>query len=58
MVLLSRWLASCSGCGMCEEVCQRSVPLTLLVSALSHRIREENDYITGSPDQPPPWAGD
>ncbi len=58
MVLLSRWLASCSGCGMCEEVCQRSVPLTLLVSALSHRIREETDYITGSPDQPPPWAGD
>lgn len=58
MVLISRWLSSCSGCGMCEEICRRGIPLTLLASALSHRIREANDYITGSPSQSPPWAGD
>jgi formate dehydrogenase subunit beta len=58
LVLTSRWLASCSGCGMCEEKCQRQVPLTLFISALSHRIREETDYIAGNPNQPPPWAGD
>lgn len=58
LVLTSRWLASCSGCGMCEEMCQRHVPLTLFISALSHRIRQETDYIAGNPSQPPPWAGD
>ncbi len=58
LVYTSRWLASCSGCGMCEEECHREVPLTLLISALSHRIREENNYIAGDPTQKLPWAGD
>ena len=56
LVLISRWIASCSGCGMCEEKCENQVPLTLLVSALSHRVRSEMHYKCGDPAQPPPWS--
>jgi formate dehydrogenase subunit beta len=55
LVLLSRWIASCSGCGMCEETCVQDVPLMLLISALSHRIRSEMHYTAGDPTQPVPW---
>jgi len=55
MVNLSRWLASCAGCGMCEEECNMHVPLFLLISALSHRIRDKMAYRSGDPAQPPPW---
>jgi formate dehydrogenase (coenzyme F420) beta subunit len=55
LVLLSRWIASCSGCGMCEETCVQDVPLMLLISALSHRIRSEMNYNAGDPAQPVPW---
>jgi len=55
LVLISRWIASCSGCGMCEEQCENRVPLTLLISALSHRVRSEMHYKCGDPAQRPPW---
>lgn len=58
LVETSRWLTSCSGCGMCEEKCHRNVPLTLFLSALSHRIQEETHYIAGNPVQSLPWVGD
>ena len=44
LVDLGRWLASCSGCGMCEEVCSCGVPLLDLVSPLSQRVRDEIVY--------------
>lgn len=56
MVSLSRWLASCAGCGMCEEECNMNVPLFLLISALSHRIREKIAYRSGDPAQKLPWV--
>jgi len=56
LVNLSRWLASCSGCGMCEEGCPMDVPLFLLISALSHRIREKIHYHSGDPAQRLPWV--
>jgi len=56
LVLLSHWIASCSGCGMCEEVCARDVPLMLLISSLSHRIREEMHYTAGDQAQKLPWT--
>ena len=56
LVHISRWLASCSGCGMCEEMCKQDVPLILLVSALSHRVREELHYTPGDPAQQLPWT--
>lgn len=58
LVQASRWLASCSGCGMCEEQCHRKVPLTLFLSALSQRIRQETHYIPGNPLHGLPWGND
>jgi formate dehydrogenase subunit beta len=55
VVSLGRWLASCSGCGMCEEECPKDVPLFLLISALSHRIRDTMRYRSGDPAQEFPW---
>jgi formate dehydrogenase (coenzyme F420) beta subunit len=55
MVGLSRWLASCAGCGMCEEGCNMHVPLFLLISALSHRIRDKMHYHSGDPAEQLPW---
>lgn len=55
LVEVSRWLASCAGCGMCEEACANHVPLTLLIAALSHHIREELHYTAGDPAQQPAW---
>jgi formate dehydrogenase subunit beta len=55
IVGLSRWLASCAGCGMCEEGCSMHVPLFLLISALSHRIRDKMHYHSGDPAEQLPW---
>jgi formate dehydrogenase subunit beta len=56
LVRLSHWITSCSGCGMCEAKCSRDVPLMLLISALSHRVREEMHYQAGNPAQKLPWS--
>jgi CO dehydrogenase/acetyl-CoA synthase alpha subunit len=56
LVDVSRWLASCVGCGMCEQACDGSLPLTLVVAALSSRIRDELSYKSGDPGQRLPWA--
>jgi formate dehydrogenase subunit beta len=56
LVAMSRWLASCAGCGMCEQSCRCDVPLTLLISALSHRVRGEMQYRCGDPAQRLPWT--
>jgi formate dehydrogenase subunit beta len=55
LVFTSRWLASCTGCGMCEQNCSQHIPLTLLVSSLSHRICHELHYTPGDPAQQIPW---
>jgi Na+-translocating ferredoxin:NAD+ oxidoreductase RnfC subunit len=47
LIDVSRWLASCSGCGMCEAACAQEVPIMQLVSALSHRIRAERHAPAG-----------
>jgi formate dehydrogenase (coenzyme F420) beta subunit len=41
LIDLSRWLASCSGCGMCQEACTHGVALMPFISIVSHRIRQE-----------------
>jgi formate dehydrogenase subunit beta len=55
LVAVGRWLASCSGCGMCAEACQQGVPLARLISILSHNIRDEMHYTAGRPEQRLPW---
>ncbi len=56
LVGLSRWLTSCSGCGMCQEACEHGVSLGLLISILSQHIREELHYTCGEPTQSLPWC--
>lgn len=56
LVDVSRWLASCTGCGMCEEACSRGVPLMMLIFTISDRIREELHYRPGDPEQRLPWG--
>ncbi len=56
LVRVSRWLASCSGCGMCRESCAHGVPLTQMITVMSHRIQNELHYRPGDPAQPLPWT--
>lgn len=56
LVRVSRWLASCSGCGMCQQSCVHGVSLARVVTTLSHRIQSELHYRPGDPSQPLPWV--
>lgn len=56
LVSVSRWLTSCSSCGMCQEACEHGVPLTALVTVWSHRIQSELHYEPGDPTQRLPWT--
>lgn len=56
LVRVSRWLASCSGCGMCRESCGNGIPLSNIITVLSHRIQAELHYRPGDPAQPLPWT--
>jgi formate dehydrogenase subunit beta len=56
LVGVSRWLASCSGCGMCQEACEQGAALTSLISVISHQIRSDLHYQAGNPDQGLPWG--
>jgi len=55
LVRVSRWLASCSGCGMCQESCEHGVSLARAITTLSHRIQGELHYRPGDPSQRLPW---
>lgn len=55
LIRVSRWLASCSGCGMCQQSCVNGVSLSRAVTTLSHRIQAELHYRPGDPSQPLPW---
>jgi Pyruvate/2-oxoacid:ferredoxin oxidoreductase delta subunit len=34
-----RWLVSCVSCGMCEQACPRHLPLTAILSRISHELK-------------------
>lgn len=56
LVGVSRWLASCSGCGMCQDACEHGVSVMPIVLTLSHLIQHELHYRPGDPNQPLPWT--
>jgi formate dehydrogenase subunit beta len=58
LVGVSRWLATCSGCGMCQEACEYGISLVPMISMLSHRIRQGLHYTAGDPAQRLPWEKD
>jgi formate dehydrogenase subunit beta len=54
---VSKWLVSCSGCGMCEESCPNNVPLATVARALSRPLRAKFGYTPGrSVNEKLPWA--
>jgi formate dehydrogenase subunit beta len=55
LIRVSRWLASCSGCGMCQQSCPNGVSLSRAITTLSHRIQNELHYRPGDPSQRLPW---
>ncbi|HSL44468.1 MAG TPA: Coenzyme F420 hydrogenase/dehydrogenase, beta subunit C-terminal domain [Anaerolineales bacterium] len=56
LVRVSRWLASCSGCGMCQASCPNGVSLSHAITTLSHSIQGELHYRPGDPTQRLPWT--
>jgi CO dehydrogenase/acetyl-CoA synthase alpha subunit len=56
LVSVSRWLASCSGCGMCQEACELGISLTPIITMLSHQIQAKLHYVPGDPAQRLPWT--
>jgi formate dehydrogenase subunit beta len=56
LVSVSRWLASCTRCGVCEDACERGVPLMAVISNISRRIQANLHYTVGDPAQKLPWV--
>ncbi len=44
---LRRWLASCAGCGMCEEVCPEHMPLAAIMRRLHQEVVRASGYAAG-----------
>lgn len=42
MEAVTRWLAFCSQCGMCEDVCPKETPLTAIVGSISRKLNLAN----------------
>jgi len=43
-----RWLVSCAGCGMCEQVCSSQLPLATIFSLIREKLDEELGYSPGT----------
>jgi formate dehydrogenase subunit beta len=44
---IRRWLVSCAGCGMCEQVCTSNLPLGVIFGSIRKRLDEELVYTPG-----------
>lgn len=44
---ITRWLISCSGCGMCEQACINHLPLSIIFGHVHKKLAEEYDYNAG-----------
>lgn len=52
---ITRWLVSCSGCGICEQSCSSHLPLSIIFGHIRSLLAEEYAYIPGrSIDEPLP----
>jgi formate dehydrogenase subunit beta len=52
---ITRWLISCSGCGICEQSCPQHLPLTIIFNHVKSLLAEEYGYQAGrSVDDPLP----
>ncbi len=48
-----RWLVSCSGCGMCEQSCPKSLPTAAIFAHIRRQLDQQWDYIPGRAVQDP-----
>lgn len=56
---VARWLVSCAGCGMCEQVCPNHKPLSTVFTHIRELLDEQYGYTPGiSVEQPLPVIGD
>lgn len=44
---MRRWLASCAGCGMCEQACPKHLPLAALLARLQSELTEAEGHAVG-----------
>jgi formate dehydrogenase subunit beta len=44
---IQRWLISCAGCGMCEQVCTSNLPLGVIFGTIRERLKAEYEYMPG-----------
>ncbi|MFC1879788.1 hypothetical protein ACFLZW_07725 [Chloroflexota bacterium] len=42
-----RWMISCAGCGMCEQECERHLPLSTIFGHIREQLSQEYDYLPG-----------
>jgi formate dehydrogenase subunit beta len=52
---MAHMVASCVGCGQCEDVCPRDIPLGSLFPVVAARVQELFEYVPGRSleEQPP-----
>jgi formate dehydrogenase subunit beta len=41
---IAGWLASCAGCGMCEQSCPQNLPLSIIFSHVKQKLAESLDF--------------
>ena len=52
---VTRWMISCSGCGVCESACPKHLPLNAIFLHIRTQLAEMYDYSPGaSPQEPLP----
>jgi Fe-S oxidoreductase len=37
---VASWLASCAGCGMCEQSCPSHLPLSIIFTNVKQKVKE------------------
>jgi len=42
-----RWMLSCDGCGMCESVCARNLPLSIIFASIRSSLHQRYNYLPG-----------
>ncbi len=50
---IMRWLISCAGCGICEQVCLKQLPLGIIFSHICEQLKLEYSSQTGSSTKDP-----
>lgn len=50
---IQRWMASCAGCGMCEQACPNHLPLSAIFHHIKQQVIDSFGYTSGSSQKEP-----